>query len=210
VTVVNRYYYEFLQYVSLMIGLVTLVIYFRKWAKLLVREKDNPSRTVAADIASLCVVVALIPYLLVVPRLIAIQFPERDFQLSVLVLPAGIGNMRAGDLIFEPGRRMALLLGLPGDDFEIQGGEIYLNGHRFEILGKVQSHCNLRGRVLDDQFLRIPGYLGDLVTGKTLTCDDVVRSQPNHTHRVIYAVWPPRYFGLSSSELARVVLANGQ
>ena len=207
----NRYYYEFLQYVPLMISLAALFIYLRKWAKLLVREKDNPSRTVAADIASLCVVVALLPYLLVVPRLTAIHFPERDFQLTVLLLPAGIGNMRAGDLIFEPGRRMALLLGLPGDDFEIKGGEIYLNGHHFEILGKVQSaNCNLRGRVPDDQFLRIPGYLGDVLAGKTLKCDAVEISQPNRTDRVIYAVWPPRYFGLSSSELARVVLANSQ
>ena len=188
-------------------ALSALIFFFRKWARL----KDNPSRTVAADIASACVVGALLPYFLVVPGVKLIDFPERDFKLSVLVLPAGIGDMRAGDLIFEPGRRMQLLLGLSGDDFEIKGGEIYLNGHRFEILGKVQSaNCNLRGRVPDDQFLRIPGYLGDVLAGKTLKCDAVEISQPNHAARVIYAVWPPRYFGLSGPELGHVVLANLQ
>jgi hypothetical protein len=208
---VGRYYYEWLRYILPMISLVGLFIYLRKWAKLLVREKDNPSRTVAADIASICVIFGLLPYLLVVPRFNVIRFPERDFELSVLLLPAGIGDMRAGDLILEPGRRIELLLGLPGDDFEIKAGNFYLNRQRFEILGKIQSeNCDLLGRVPDEQFLRVPGYLGDLVAGKVMKCDDIEVSPPNRMSRVIYAVWPPRYFGLSGPELTSAVLANGQ
>jgi hypothetical protein len=199
--------FGFFSYFSLVIMVVAAVFYLRRWSNVLVREKDNPSRTVVYEIAMAGIGLGVGPYFWVVPTLSEIKFDVPQFKVSVFTLPAGIGQMKSGDLVRIRGK-IELLLGFAGDEFEVTGAGININGQRSKVLTRIQSpSCGLRGTVAEREILTITHYLAHLASGSALSCEDIklTKLEPQFMSRVLYPVWPPRYFGLSSAELAKSI-----
>jgi hypothetical protein len=200
--------YPYIQYPIIAICSIGVFIYLRKWLRLLTSDKENPSRTVASEIAQGSVAVALVASVLVIPHMTGIIFQERNLQILVLTLPTGVGKIKAGDMIRMPTGRLAVLFGFAGDQFKVNGSELYVNGQRANIFdATIAPDCNSRGRVESGQVLAIRGLLGHVASGTALACQDIAVMQPDSlsTAHVLYAIWPLRYFGLDSRDLMMAV-----